>query len=303
MTTDRQEPTSGAPGMLLIQVTVGRFGASKKGDVSKVETDADKALLKLSKRLLDCPEYDAIVKLDHAVNAHVRMRSVPSNFRAGIYHILPTTAEELDNYLTACANERIRLVDRLGEVYEAQRLQDRERLGSQYQDTDYPSVDAMADRYRLEWRFFTMGAPGDLAAVSPELFAREKARIVDLLEEARTEAVGMLRAGFAELVDHLVDKLTPTKAGKRKRFFATNLSNLTEFLETFKSRDVGSDEELADLIGKARQIMAGVDVEKIRDESGFADQLRDSFEKVRQQAGALVSEAPGRRINPADFGA
>ena len=45
---------------VLLSVNKHAWGIRKKADLSKVETAADKSMLSMSKKLIECKEYDAI---------------------------------------------------------------------------------------------------------------------------------------------------------------------------------------------------------------------------------------------------
>jgi hypothetical protein len=73
-----------------LTVTRRTFNNSRKADISKVSTgEADetaaKSRLKLSKKLLESPQLDAINEHLAAVYKWVEMRSMPSGFKPGIY--------------------------------------------------------------------------------------------------------------------------------------------------------------------------------------------------------------------------
>src|SRR6185436_8616204 len=74
--TDTQTgPTPGAKvaaKTICLILKIGRFGNSRKASLVPVTVDADKALLTLSKQLLDSPELVAITKFDSALTASIR---------------------------------------------------------------------------------------------------------------------------------------------------------------------------------------------------------------------------------------
>ena len=84
---DIQEPgTDLAKKTVFIKVHLGLLGNSRKVSSSQVEVDADKALILVSKRLLDSPELQAIRSLDGDVRRYLYDTCLP--FEVGI-HLLP----------------------------------------------------------------------------------------------------------------------------------------------------------------------------------------------------------------------
>src|SRR5688500_4061485 len=73
---------------VLFSLTVRRkFSNSRKGDMSKVQTDAKESRLKLSKQLIESPEYDAIRKYQDEVYDWIIARTNPSHFKNGLYFV------------------------------------------------------------------------------------------------------------------------------------------------------------------------------------------------------------------------
>lgn len=298
------EPTD-TKGMLLLQVSLSILGVRKKGDLSEIKTGADKEVLGLSKHLLVCDEYTKIRRLDGEVVNWVRDNSLPSTFRAGIYHIKPEAVSTLDTFLEEKKVERKKLVKEFVKVYKKKVSEDRKRFGPQFRAEDYPDPDEMPGKFSMTWRYFTLGPPEAIRKVSPEVFEREKNRVGDLLEEARKEGIALLRAGFGELVNHLIERLKPGDGSgdkqKTKRFHSSNITNVVEFLDSFKMRDVGNDEELSKLLDKTRDLVKGVDVDKVRKDDDFKKELRTGFEKIKKAVDPLIKEAPSRKIDPTAF--
>ena len=294
---DTTQQTDDSP--VLIQVAVKRFGNSRRGNIGEIKTGADKKLLRLTKRLLDCAEFQAVAKHDWETVAMVRSRSIPSLFKSGVYQMKPQFVPEMDQYLRDRSVERAGLVTALMEVYRQRVAEAAEKLGPQFRDMDYPSEQAFAATFGMEWRFFTLGPPEKLRGLDPEFVRREADRLKDLFARAREEGLALVRAEFAGLVDHLVDRLTPDTDGKRKKFTASSVANITQFLADFEAKDVANDAELGGLVMRARQLLAGADPEKIRESLVQRDELKNGFEAMKKQIDGLVVKAPSRFVDVA----
>jgi len=297
------EPQQDSVGMLMLHVGLSRLGSSRRGDLNEITTGADKELLRLGKRLLACEETKAIRKFDSKLMGWIRARSVPSLFKAGIYHIHPTAAEEIDAYLNNADIERYKMVAALRAVYIDRREADRVKLGPQFNEEDYPSAEQLESEFSLSWRFFSLAAPEEILETAPQLFRREKERVGNLIEEAREQGMAMMRGGFAKLVNHLVEKLTPDDDGKRKRFYGSNIDNIVEFIDTFRMRDIADDAQLREQLDKASQLLRGVDPSVLKDETfdGLRDEVREGFAEIQTSMGGMVGPAPVRKIDPEAF--
>src|SRR5258705_13887301 len=74
-----------------IKVRVSTMGNTRKVSTTQIETDADKDLLRVSKRLVDSAELKAITRFDGEIRRFLYNICLP--FEIGI-HLLPITALE-----------------------------------------------------------------------------------------------------------------------------------------------------------------------------------------------------------------
>jgi hypothetical protein len=285
---------AGAP--MLLQVTLRRFGNSRKADMTEIQTEADKGMLRLGKRLIDCPEYQAVNSHDMRTMSTIRARSIPALFKHGIYQIRPTYAERVDAYLKVRSAERTNLVRALCAVYDAAIEDARQRLGPQFDATNYPTPERFRATFGITWRFFTMTAPENVEGLASEFIEREKARLSDMFAQARAEGIAIVRAEFQGLVEHLLDRLTPGEDGEKKRLNKAAIEKMTAFLDDFPFKDVGGDEEIKGLLTKTRQILDGVEAKDIRKQEGLRNAVRGAFEGFKAEIDALVEKAPRRFI-------
>jgi polyhydroxyalkanoate synthesis regulator phasin len=282
---------------LLVQLTISRFGNTRKGDLAEIKTDADKAMLSLSKHLLDCEELCMLQRYDTEMGNFMRRRSVPSMFKSGIYQLRPEYAEKLNAQLTLMAERRQVLVDALVSVYETRKEEARQRLGAQFSEENYPSRERFQRDFSVTWRFFTLSAPEKVQGLSADFIEREAARLSSMFDDVKANATAILRAEMQGLVDHLLDRLTPNEDGKRKRLSKSAVTNIAEFLDTFQMRNVANDADLEALLKKTNLILSGIDVDLIRDGTVSLDDARKPFEELKKKIDVLVEAAPRRLID------
>jgi hypothetical protein len=103
-----------------------------------------------------------------------------------------------------------------------------------------------------------------------------------------------VREGLAELVAHLVDRLTGDKDGKLKVFRNSIMTNLNEFLEVFNARNITDDQQLAALVDKARRLISGVDAETLRESKNVRETVRTGFAKIQTALDGMLVDKPER---------
>jgi hypothetical protein len=279
---------------LMIVVKRGKFGNSKRAKMNAVTVDADKALLRLHKQLLDSPELEAIATLDSQVDAIIRARSFTSKLR-GVHMVAVGEVQELDVILTEKQVERVKLVDEAVSKYEQRTAEALERLRVVGETMDYPTVERFRATFHFEWQWVTFETPTRLKAISAALFENERAKMAEKLSAVADECQQAMRAGLSKLVEHLAERLTPSADGKKKKFTKSTTDNLNEFLATFELRNVTDDSDLAEIVKKARAVMEGVDKDTLKDELVRARVLQE-IDGLQAALDPLVVEKGNREI-------
>jgi len=273
-----------------------RWGVRRKVDAHQVETDADRALLAVSKRILDSPEYDAIVQHDGKTRAWVEARALPSLLKKGIWRLPVALVEETDVYLTTRAAERSRLVDELRAAYPI-RLQETQARLSSLADGDLPTADEVAGKFSIAWKYISYGTPTTLQRLAPALFARERQKAAVQWQEATEEIRTVLRESMAELVTHLAERLSGTREdGRPKIFRDTAVTNLTEFLDLFQARNVTDDSELAALVARAHDLLYDVHPQRLRNNDALRGAVAQSMSQIKATLDTMLMDRPRRHI-------
>lgn len=292
--TEQAQPQ--AAGMVLLQLTLGRFGNSRLGSLADVETEADKSMLRLSKVLLDSLQLAAIVQLDGQILKWIGMRSVPSYFKTGIYQVKPGAVPEIDERLKEFRAAREAAIEGFIAAYPAQAEAAAARLKDQYRAGDYPSVGAVRRKFSMSWKYMQVSAPGALRGVDPELFAEAQRKLDADMDSARQMGMALVRQQIKEMVDHLVERLEPGEDGKRKTFKNASIENLREFVTTFPFKDVANDTELQAEVRRLGGLLSGVDAKVLRSDETLREAVTRSFVDMKGRLEGLVEAAPMRQV-------
>lgn len=287
---------------VLVKVRLGRPGVRRRIDRRTVrslvqEPTTDIAMLYVAKDLLDSPELDAVARYDAEIRRYLTSRCLPSFFEGGKYLVPIADLEEIDRRLEYMQGRRAQLVEHFLAAY-GQRVEEaRGRLGVLFRPDDYPSEESIRQMFAFEIAYLAFSVPEVLHQISHAIYQRERQRIAQQIESVGEECRAYLRAGFAELVAHMLDRLTPDVEGKPKIFHRTSVERLLDFLRTFSSRNVTDDRELEALVTQARSLLAGVSVDVMRDNSVVREQIRQGFEQIKAGLDPLVTDAPIRRFD------
>lgn len=282
---------------MCLNLEIGRFGTRKKVRSSQIQTDADRTLVHVSKDILDAPEFKAVARFDGETRDYIWRKSLPSQFRNGISLIPFEDVTPVDDYLTGRETERAQLVAAAMARVDEIKQEAETRLASLFNHGDYPPESVMLQAYSMRWNFFEYGTPGKLKSISVKLYERErekaKANAVNEVEQIRLA----LRAGAAEIVNHMVDRLTPEADGKKKVFRDSLIDNVREFLDDFEHKNIVNDDALAALVKQAKDIMEGITAKDLRSDDGFRDFTREQFSNIKTALDDMLKDAPQRKFH------
>jgi len=141
---------------VFIKLHLGLLGNSRKVSSSRVEVDADKALIRVSKTLLDSPELQAIRTLDGDIRNFVYDMCLP--FEVGIHFLPLGLVETVDEKLREFSEKRSVLVEVFLAAYPRLCQEAAGRLRTLYNPTDYPPVDEVRSHFTFSWQYVSYGA-------------------------------------------------------------------------------------------------------------------------------------------------
>jgi hypothetical protein len=279
---------------VLLVVGFHRLGNTRKVSTGLIDVDADKSMLHVNKNLLDAREYDAIKRHDGKTRAWLTTRALPSMFKEGVFRVPNTLIVEVDEYLTERVKERAVLVEAFRKSYVKRVTEALARLNGLANVNDYLTADDAAEKFNLSWRYVTFSTPDALKNLREGLFQREREKLASEVASAAEEIKQVLRVQMAALVKRMVTQLTPSVDGKKKKIYDSLVGNVADFLATFDARNLADDGELKSLVGKARNAIAGVSPELLRESDGIRESVKTGFDEIQKQLDTMIVDKPAR---------
>ena len=152
--------------------------------------------------------------------------------------------------------------------------------GDLYNSADYPSDwDGL---FKMEVGFPTVTPPDYLRELDPEAYERERIRAMARFEEAVVLAEQAFTDELAKMVSHLAEVLTGTRDGKPVQFKESSVQNLKDFFQRFGTLSVRSNDQLDELVERARSLVQGVSANDLQ-----------SYDVLRQHVGQRMGEIQG----------
>ena len=307
MSTALEEPvTTRSPAqrlrttMAAVRVSLSWFGTRKTltpgQKAQAAETfGAEGEFLSAGKKLLDTrhPAFKAVTSVKSRVGQYWKGLTLPYP-ESGIRLIRRDDIDTFDVQMATFGAELDEAVARLDEHYAELRSAARDRLGSLYCDGDYP--ESLSGLFRIEHDFPSVEPPDYLRQLSPELYRQECERVASRFDDAVRLAEEAFTSELANLVSHLSERLSGAEDGKPKTFRDSAVGNLVGFFERFRSLNVGSSEQLDDLVEQAQQIIQGIKPQQLRDGAALRQHVATELSSVQSVLDGLLVDRPRRNI-------
>jgi len=314
LTPETQNPPSNLfDRAVILSVTLRRPGTRRKASTSLItvnsstteetssgtddslsSTPTDKSLLHLSKDILDSKELREIQRLDGEVREYLSRIGLPSPLKQGCYLIPIELIEIIEAKLADFLANRELLIQSFLSTYPEKQAEAASRLGPLFNSRDYPSAEQITKAFEVATQYLTFGVPGSLQNISPSLLAREQEKAKQRIAAVEDEIIQVLRFSLKDLVDHMVERLQPGVDGKPKVFRNTLMSNMQEFLDTFKARNLTNDQDLDALVDQAKNILSGVDTQALRNSANIRLHVQTQMATIQQSLDTLVVSKPTR---------
>ncbi|MEX0585002.1 MAG: hypothetical protein WD176_00055 [Pirellulales bacterium] len=256
---------------------------------------AEGEFLSAGKKLIDTrhPAFKAVTAVRGRTAAFWKGISLPYP-ESGIRLIRQDDMAALDVQLTSLKAEFNEAVEQLNERYGALKTAARERLGSLYNASDYPET--LRGLFDVAWDYPSVEPPPYLQQLSPELYRQECQRVAARFDEAIRLAEQAFQEELSQLVSHLTERLSGAEDGKPKVFRDSAVENLTEFFQRFRHLNVGSNEQLDQLVNQAQRVVRGVEPQSLRDDQTLRQQVATQLSGVQAVLDGLLVDRPRRNI-------
>jgi hypothetical protein len=280
-----------------------KIGIKRKVDSARITVDEksdaqpDKNLVSVSKELLKCKEFDAIGSMDGLIRKNLMNLAVPAPFKDGIYLIPLVSVQKIDSMIETYKQDRQKLVDKFIDIYVDAILEAKTRLGVLFNENDYPAIEKVKESFSVSTSYLDLNVPGRLQTINPAIFEKERKIFTEKLENAALEIQTKMREALADLVSHMVDRLTPGEDGKQKIFRDSAVGNLKEFLQNFRDRNISDDSELQAIVDKANELLGSRSPQSMRDNNAIAEEVKTGLSTIKSQLDLLVTTAKSRKFN------
>jgi hypothetical protein len=165
-----------------------------------------------------------------------------------------------------------------------------------YNPSDYPSVESVQARFKVVRQWAHFGVPEILKEIDMGRYEAERKRTAEMWQEVKQNGILALRKMVSEMVERLVEAVSPAEGGEKKRFYATSVSNLTDFFSTFENRNIAGDTELAEEVDRLKSLIEGKDLEKFKTDDSLRAQVKTAGTQIASRLQGMIVSASSRVI-------
>ncbi len=256
---------------------------------------ADGDAVSATKKLLDLrhPALKAVSAVRGRILSYYKGSTLPYP-EPGIRLIRRDDIPGFDVQLTTLRAELDEAVAELARCYAELKRLARRRLGSLYNEADYPaSLDGL---FAVVWDLPSLQPPSYLRQLSPELFAQEEARMRARFEEAVRMAEEAFLSELGKLAAHLTERLSGADDGQPKIFRDSAVTRLHEFFARFGQLNVRSNPQLDQLVAQCQDLVRGIEPQQLRDNETLRRQVATELSAVTSVVDGLLVDRPRRNI-------
>ena len=279
-----------ASSAMLVEFSVSTWTARKKdskatNDVAERNNLASNELTNVTKKLIDCEELSAVVKFGaNARNIHYSMTMPWSDMGQRI-----VTTQQYFKYhevMTELQQEFDRLTQAFLEVYDYEVTEMQLKLGDMWNRDEYPTADAIRDRFRMRISYMPLPDAGDWR--------------IDIQNEAQQQLTqqyeqyynNQIKSAMNDLWHKLHDNLTTLVRqldydadGKRNRVYDTVFDRAHELVEMLGTCNVTGDSQMEAMRQRLDTALYGLTADAVKRD----DKLRDN---AREQVKDAIANLP-----------
>ena len=287
------------------KVTLAKLSFGVIGNVRKIKRNQIKGFVgdelapvsasatKHEKKLLDSPELRAIVKADGDLKRNVEQLSLP--YSMGFLMVPNENLSLVNDLILTHLDTRPSLVDAFIGMYKTRQDQAELSLGTLHNPSDYLTESDAREKFYFEYAYLAFEVPEQLKLNG--LYEQESAKLQSTIANVTDEITILMRESLLELVSHLKSALEPNADGKPKRLFASAVTNIQDFLDTFKSRNITNDSDLESLTGELAKVLhPNFDVAVVKADSQYKDTVHTSMAEIAAKLTAMIETVPGRKF-------
>lgn len=267
---------------LSISTWTGRKMDKRASETITSQNNASKGVANVTKKLLgDCDELTAVQKFAaNARNTHYAMTTPWSDLGMRA----TTTAMYINKYeseMSALRTEFHRLVDVFLDAYDWEIQNAQLKLGNLFNPDEYPTREALADKFRFRYTAMPMPTAGDWRIdANNETASVLKEQYEKYFNEQLTKAMGDIWKRAHDALSKMSERLDYSDDQTKKIFRDSLVENVQDIIEMMGQCNIANDPTMASAQRKLDLALRGVTPEALRDDPYLRAETKKQVDEV-----------------------
>lgn len=271
---------------MLVELSISSWTGRKKDKAaSKKVTDdngADAAVASVNKTLLsDCEQIINIKKYIGEVRNHVHYHLTMPWSDTGI-RLLPTEMFfEYQNGVTRYEGLIASEVDSLIDDFEYQKAKASARLGTLFNEDDYPTAESLRDKFSFRVNFMPLPEAGDFRLdIGNEAMNEIKQKYEGMYTSKIEEAMKDIWHRVHGALSAMSSRLGYDDNGKKLIFRDSLIDNALDMVDLLKKCNVTRDSQMQAMAEKLEDALRGVTADGLREDDIYRDDTKKSIDEL-----------------------
>ena len=239
-----------------------------------------------TKTLLVSPELDALMKWISDRRELFKQFGLPNPLQDSTTIIEIPYIPDVEALAEKTELELPMEVEKFLAVYPAQVQAQEAELGPLFNKLDYKTVEAIRGMFKFRYDWTGHGALEALKQTNIAFYTKAMERAAEQWKEIEAKGIVLMRETIEKMVTTLIGALDP----EAQKFHPSAVSKITEFCDSFSRRNICKDAELEAQIEKIKEIVSGVNIDKLSAGKSGDAALREKVRKQMEAAKATLSE-------------
>jgi hypothetical protein len=278
-------PTISSSAMLVnlsISVWTARKKDSKVSRELAVDKHANTNSVSVHKRLLgDCPEHEAVQKFAGNARTDHYFRTMPWSDAGSCLRLLPTAMYfEYHKEMTGAQMEFYRLVDEFVDSYRQSVYDARIKLGDLFNESEYPTVEALRTKFKFEFTYIPLPEAGDFRLdIGQSTNSKLQQHYSEWYQAQLASAMGDIWKRLNEALIHMSERLD-SSTDIKKVFRDSLVSNVEEMAEIMQKCNVVNDPVMEEARQKLLRALKGVTPDGLRKDVGLRRHTKSAIDEI-----------------------
>jgi len=267
---------------LSISTWTGRKMDKRASETITSQNNASKGVANVTKKLLgDCDELTAVQKFAaNARNTHYAMTTPWSDLGMRA----TTTAmyvNKYENEMSALRTEFHRLVDVFLDAYDWEIQNAQLKLGNLFNPDEYPTREALADKFRFRYTAMPMPTAGDWRIdANNETASVLKEQYEKYFNEQLTKAMADIWKRAHDALAKMSERLDYSDDQTKKVFRDSLVGNVQDIIDMMGQCNIANDPTMASAQRKLDMALRGVTPEALRDDPYLRAETKKQVDEV-----------------------